>query len=105
MWTPTTCCSWSGRPTTPTTETGDGHVQLREEPANGQGRSYLIESRVGLVSELIALVDDYEATAQRIEDVPMKGGRSLSVAAAVVFWPGVMPVTGCCVWLAAPLPG
>ncbi len=32
------------------------------------------------MSELNALIDDYEATAQRIEDVPMKGGRSLSVA-------------------------
>lgn len=50
----------------------DGSVQLRDEPASGQGRSYLIEPNLDLMSELKALVADYQATAQRVEDVPMK---------------------------------
>jgi len=49
----------------------DGNVQLRDEPAGGQGRTYLIEPNLGLMSELKALVADYKATASRIEDVPM----------------------------------
>lgn len=50
----------------------DGTVQLRDEPANGDGRSYLIEPNVGAMTELQALVADYKATAERIDDVPMK---------------------------------
>lgn len=49
----------------------DGSVQLRDEPAGGQGRTYLIEPNLDLMSELQALVADYKAIASRIEDVPM----------------------------------
>lgn len=50
----------------------DGVVQLRDEPADGEGRSYLIEPEVDELSELQGIVDDYKAVAERIEDVPMK---------------------------------
>ncbi len=49
----------------------DGIVQLRDEPAGAGGRRYLIEPDVGSMSELRALADDYVATAERIDDIPM----------------------------------
>lgn len=50
----------------------DGNVQLRDEPASGDGRSYLIEPAISAMAELDAIVTDYLATAERIDDIPMK---------------------------------
>lgn len=50
----------------------NGTLQLRDEPADGEGSGYLIESAITVMAELEALVADYTATAERIEDVPMK---------------------------------
>ncbi len=50
----------------------EGIVQLRDEPAGAGGRRYLIEPDVGSMSELQALADDYVATAERIDDIPMQ---------------------------------
>jgi hypothetical protein len=46
-------------------------VQLHDEPADRQGRSYLIEPNISLITELKAIVADYTATAARTEDIPM----------------------------------
>ena len=49
----------------------DGLVQLRDEPADREGRSYLVESRLESMAELEAIVADYVRTAQRLGFVPM----------------------------------
>jgi len=51
----------------------DNIVQLRDEPSEGNGRSYLIEPRVDSMAELDAIVDDYVAKADRLGWVPMHG--------------------------------
>ena len=51
----------------------DGIVQLRDEPATGVGRSYLIEPQLKSMAELQAIVDDYLAKARQLGYVPMHG--------------------------------
>lgn len=48
-------------------------VQLRDEPATGNGRSYVIERRLDSMAELEAIVDDYVAKADRLGWIPMHG--------------------------------
>jgi hypothetical protein len=50
----------------------DGVVELRDEPAEGDGNTYLIEPELIVMAGLKALVADYTATAARIDDIPMK---------------------------------
>jgi hypothetical protein len=51
----------------------DGVVRISDVPADGQGRSYLVEPEVGSLAELEALVADYLAKAQKLGWVPMHG--------------------------------
>ena len=51
----------------------DGVVQISDVPADGQGRSYLVEPEVGSMAELEALVADYVAKAKKLAWVPMHG--------------------------------
>ena len=51
----------------------DGTVQLRDEPATGSGRSYLIEPELTSMGELQAIVEDYLVKAKRLGYVPMHG--------------------------------
>jgi len=50
----------------------NGTVELRDEPASGKGRRYIIEAQLTSLAELKAIVADYTATADRIEGIPMK---------------------------------
>ncbi len=49
-----------------------GTVELRDEPACGKGRRYIIEAELTSMAELRAIVADYTATAARIEGIPMQ---------------------------------
>ena len=51
----------------------DGVVRISDVPADGQGRSYLVEPEVGSMAEIEALVADYTAKAQKLRWVPMHG--------------------------------
>ncbi len=51
----------------------DGIVRVTDEPADGQGRSYLVEPQLESKAALDALVDDYLAKAKRIGYSPMHG--------------------------------
>ncbi len=51
----------------------DGVVQISDAPADGRGRSYLVEPEVGSMAELRPLVADYTAKAQKLGWVPMHG--------------------------------
>jgi hypothetical protein len=51
----------------------DGVVRISDVPANGTGRSYLVEPEVASMGELEALVDDYTAKAAKLGYVPMHG--------------------------------
>ena len=51
----------------------DGAVRVSHVPADGRGRSYLVEPEVGSMAELEALVADYQAKAARLGYVPMHG--------------------------------
>ena len=51
----------------------DGVVRISDVPADGQGRSYLVEPEVGSMAELRALVADYLAKAKKLGWVPMHG--------------------------------
>jgi hypothetical protein len=51
----------------------DGAVRISDVPAEGQGRSYLIEPEVGSMAEIEALVADYRAKAEKLGYVPMRG--------------------------------
>jgi len=46
---------------------------VSDVPADGRGRSYLVEPEVGSMPELAALVADYQAKAARLGHVPMLG--------------------------------
>ncbi len=52
-----------------------GSVELRDEPASGKGRRYIIESELTTMAELRAIVDDYLDTADRAGEIPMKRTR------------------------------
>ncbi len=49
----------------------DGTVQLRDEPAEGAGRRYVIEPDLTSLAELEAIVADYVAMAKRKGYIPM----------------------------------
>ncbi len=51
----------------------DGVVRVSDVPADGLGRSYLVEPEVGSMAELRALVADYTAKANKLGWVPMHG--------------------------------
>jgi hypothetical protein len=51
----------------------DDVVRVSDVPADGRGRSYLVEPEVGSMPELAALVADYQAKAARLGHVPMLG--------------------------------
>ncbi len=51
----------------------DGVVRISDVPADGQGRSYLVEPEVESMAELRALVADYVAKAKKLGWVPMHG--------------------------------
>jgi hypothetical protein len=51
----------------------DGAVRVSDVPADGHGRSYLVEPEVGSIAELEALVADYKAKAEKLGYVPMHG--------------------------------
>lgn len=51
----------------------DGVVRVSDVPADGEGRSYLVEAEVGSMAELEALVADYTQKAQKLGWVPMHG--------------------------------
>ena len=51
----------------------DGVVRISDVPADGQGRSYLVEPEVGSMTEIEALVNDYKAKAKKLGYVPMHG--------------------------------
>jgi hypothetical protein len=48
-------------------------VQISDVPADGRGRSYLVESQVDSVAEIEALVADYKTKANNLGYVPMHG--------------------------------
>ena len=50
----------------------EGVVQLRDQAANGAGRSYVVEPELHSLSELEAIVADYLQTAKRLGEVPMR---------------------------------
>jgi hypothetical protein len=49
----------------------DGIVQITDRPLASAGRSYLVETGIGSMEELAALVADYKAQAARLGDCPM----------------------------------
>ncbi len=49
----------------------DGTVQLRDEPAGGDGRKHLVEPEILSMAELEAIAYDYVRLAERIDVVPM----------------------------------
>jgi hypothetical protein len=49
----------------------DGAVQLRDEPADRPGRSFVIESGLHSKTEMDAIVADYRKCAQRLGYTPM----------------------------------
>ena len=51
----------------------DGAVRISDVPADGRGRSYLVEPEIGSMAELEALVADYKAKARKLGYVPMHG--------------------------------
>ncbi len=51
----------------------DGAVRISDVPADGRGRSYLVEAGMDSMAELEALVADYTAKAARLGYVPMHG--------------------------------
>ncbi len=51
----------------------DGVVRISDVPADGQGRSYLVEPEIGSMAEIEALVADYTAKAKKLGWVPMHG--------------------------------
>ncbi len=51
----------------------DDVVRVSDVPADGRGRSYLVEPEVGSMPELAALVAGYQAKAARLGHVPMLG--------------------------------
>jgi len=51
----------------------DGIVRVTDEPADGEGRRYLVEPQLESKAALDALVDDYLAKANRIGYPPMHG--------------------------------
>ena len=51
----------------------EGTVQLRDEPASGEGRRFLIEPHVASMAEIEAIVEDYLRMAKRLGYVPMHG--------------------------------
>ena len=51
----------------------EGAVRVSDVPADGHGRSYLVEPEIGSMAELEALVADYKAKAQKLGYVPMHG--------------------------------
>jgi len=51
----------------------DGAVRISDVPADGRGRSYLVEPELGSMPELEALVADYKAKAKKLGYVPMHG--------------------------------
>ncbi len=51
----------------------DGIVRVTDEPADGDGRRYLVEPQLESKAALDALVEDYLAKAKRIGYSPMHG--------------------------------
>ena len=51
----------------------DGVVRISDVPAEGSGRSYLVEPEITSMAELEALVADYTAKAAKLGYVPMHG--------------------------------
>jgi len=51
----------------------DGDVRVTDEPATGQGRSYLVESELESKAALDALVSDYIAKSQKLDYPAMHG--------------------------------
>ena len=51
----------------------DGAVRVSDVPADGRGRSYLVEPEIASMAELEALVADYQAKAKKLGYVPMHG--------------------------------
>ena len=50
----------------------DGVVQLRDQAATDDGRSYVVEPELHSLSELEAIVADYLQIAKRLGEVPMR---------------------------------
>jgi len=50
----------------------DGVVQLRDQAATEDGRSYVVEPELHSLSELEAIVADYLEIAKRLGEVPMR---------------------------------
>jgi hypothetical protein len=48
-----------------------GVVRVTDAPADGQGRTYVIERELTSKAELVALVAHYVQQAQRWDDVPL----------------------------------
>jgi len=51
----------------------DGIVRITDEPATGQGRSYLVESELESKAALTALISDYIAKSQKLDWPAMHG--------------------------------
>ena len=51
----------------------EGAVRVSDVPADGRGRSYLVEPELDSMAELEALVADYQAKAEKLGYVPMHG--------------------------------
>jgi len=51
----------------------EGAVRVSDVPADGRGRSYLVEPELHSMAELEALVADYQAKAEKLGYVPMHG--------------------------------
>ena len=51
----------------------EGAVRVSDVPADGRGRSYLVEPELDSMAELEALVADYKAKAHKLGYVPMHG--------------------------------
>ncbi len=49
----------------------EGHVQLRDEPATGTGRTFVIEPAVESYAALEAIIADYLRSAKKLGYVPM----------------------------------
>ena len=49
----------------------EGAVRISDVPADGRGRSYLVEPEIASMAELEALVADYKAKAEKLGYVPM----------------------------------
>ncbi len=50
----------------------DGIPRITDRPT-GQGRSYLVEQGITTMTELQAILDDYQAKAKRLGYAPMQG--------------------------------